>query len=166
LTPDTSDMERIAVFPGSFDPITKGHESIIKRALPLFDRIVVAIGINSSKKYLFDLEQRKEWLREIFKDQPQITIATYQTLTVEFCREIGASVIIRGLRNSVDFNYEKSIAQMNRVLDSGIETIFYLTTPELSAINATIVRDIYVNGGEISSFIPSAITIPKIKNRS
>ncbi len=153
-------MERVAIFPGSFDPITKGHESIIKRAIPLFDKIVIAIGVNSSKKYLFDLAQREAWLKEIFKDYPSISVATYHILTVEYCKSIGAQFIIRGLRNSVDFNYEKSIAQMNWAIDSSIETIFYLTTPDLSAINATIVRDIYVNGGDIQPFIPQAITIP------
>lgn len=154
-------MERIAIFPGSFDPITKGHESIVRRALPLFDKVVVAIGINASKKYLFNIEDRLSWLKEIFKDEPKVTVETYTILTVEYCRSIGAGFIIRGLRNSVDFNYEKSIAQMNWALDSKIETIFYLTTPDLSAINATIVRDIYVNGGDISSFIPSSIKLPK-----
>lgn len=154
-------MERIAIFPGSFDPITKGHESIIRRSLTLFDKVIVAIGVNSSKKYLFDLEQRQQWLADIFKDEPKISVSTYSVLTVEYCESIGAGFIIRGLRNSVDFNYEKSIAQMNWALNNKIETVFYLTTPDLSAINATIVRDIYMNGGDISAFVPSAITLPK-----
>lgn len=157
-------MERIAIFPGSFDPITKGHESIIRRALPLFDKVVVAIGVNSTKKYLFSLEQRKQWLADIFKDEPKVSIDTYSTLTVEYCKSIGAGFIIRGLRNSVDFNYEKSIAQMNRDLSPDIESIFYMTNPELSAINATIVREIYINGGDISAFVPSAISLPKYQS--
>jgi len=153
-------MDRIAIFPGSFDPITRGHESIVRRAVPLFDKIVVAVGINSSKKYLFSTEQRVQWLKELFADEIKIEVATYTTLTVDFCQSIGARFIIRGLRNSVDFNYEKSIAQMNWALNNKIETIFYLTTPDLSAINATIVRDIYVNGGDISSFIPVKLKLP------
>ncbi len=158
-------MERIAIFPGSFDPITKGHESIIRRALPLFDKIVVAIGVNSTKKYLFTLEQRKQWLADIFKDEPKISVETYSTLTVNFCQSIGARFIIRGLRNGIDFEYEKSIAQMNLGLNADIETIFYMTTPDQSAINATIVREIYVNGGDISAFVPTAITVPKFNTQ-
>ncbi len=154
-------MERIAIFPGSFDPITKGHESIVRRALPLFDKIVVAVGINSAKKYLFSTEMRVNWLKTLFADEPKIEVATYTTLTVDYCASIGAGFILRGLRNSVDFNYEKSIAQMNWALNPKIETLFYLTTPDLSAINATIVRDIYVNGGDISAFIPENIKLPK-----
>ena len=150
---------RIAVFPGSFDPITRGHESIVRRALPLFDEIIVAVGVNSTKRYLFSLEQRMEWLRIIFADAPGVRIDHYAMLTVDYCHKVGAGFILRGLRNSVDFNYEKSIAQMNKAMQPGLETVFYLTTPELSAINASIVREIYTNGGDIQPFIPDAISI-------
>ncbi len=156
-------MERIAIFPGSFDPITKGHEDIVRRAIPLFDKIVVAIGVNSAKKYLFSTEERVNWLKDLFADEQKIEVATYNTLTVDFCHSIGAQFILRGLRNSVDFNYEKNIGQMNHVLNKNIETVLFLTTPELSAINANIVRDIYVNGGDISSFVPSKIKLPKFQ---
>lgn len=153
-------MERIAVFPGSFDPITKGHESIIKRALPMFDKIIVAQGVNSTKNYLFPLEQRLEWLKTIFKGESKIEVDQYQKLTVEYCKEKGANFILRGLRNSLDFNYEKNIAHMNQAMRNEIETVFLLTTPALAAINASIVREIYKNGGDINPFIPDAIHIP------
>lgn len=154
-------MEKIAVFPGSFDPITKGHESVIKRALPLFDRIVVAMGVNTSKNYLFPKEQRLAWLKEIFADEEKIEVREYSKLTVDFCKEIGAKYLLRGLRNSLDFNYEKNIAHMNQAMRPDIETIFILTTPDLAAINASIVREIYKNNGEIQQFIPQKITIPQ-----
>lgn len=152
--------KKVAVFPGSFDPITKGHESIIKRALPLFDQIIVAIGVNSQKSYLFPLETREQWLKDIFKDEPKVEVVQYQKLTVELCKDYNAQFILRGLRNTLDFNYEKNIAQMNKAMESGIETIFYITDPELSSINATIVREIYKNGGDISKFTPNGIHIP------
>ncbi|MES2628856.1 MAG: pantetheine-phosphate adenylyltransferase [Bacteroidota bacterium] len=153
-------MERIAIFPGSFDPITKGHEDILRRALPLFDKIIVAIGVNSTKKYMFTLDERKESIKKVFAGEPKIAVEVYQKLTVAYCRETGANYIIRGLRNSMDFNYEKSIAQMNRELDKTIETVFYITAPELSAINSTIVREIYLNGGDISAFVPAGMNVP------
>lgn len=152
--------KKVAVFPGSFDPITKGHESIIKRALPLFDQIIVAIGVNSQKSYLFPLETREQWLKEIFKDDPKVQVVQYQKLTVDLCKDYNAQFILRGLRNTVDFNYEKNIAQMNKAMECGIETIFYITEPELSSINATIVREIYKNGGDITQFTPNGINIP------
>lgn len=154
--------KRIAIFPGSFDPITKGHEAIVQRALGLFDEIHVAIGVNSKKEYLFPLEQRKEWLVDMFKLYSNVKVSHYQTLTVNYCKSLGAKYIIRGLRNSVDFNYEKSIAQMNRALLPEVETIFLLTSPELSAINASIVREIYINGGDISSFVPESTKLTTI----
>lgn len=152
--------KKIAIFPGSFDPITTGHEAIVLRALELFDEVHVAIGINSKKTYLFDLDKRIQWLKDLFQDYPNVHVTHYQTLTVNFCKELGANYILRGLRNSVDFNYEKSIAQMNKALMPEIETIFLLTAPELSAINSSIVREIYINGGDISSFIPKKISLP------
>ncbi len=152
--------ERIAVFPGSFDPITKGHESIILRALPLFDKIIVAMGVNSSKQYLFERDQRVQWLETIFAGEPKVSVDAFNKLTVQYCKERGAQFILRGLRNSVDFNYEKSIAHMNSAMEQEIETIFLLTTPQLGAINASIVREIYKNGGDINPFCPDSIHIP------
>ncbi len=152
-------MKRIAVFPGSFDPITLGHTSIIQRALPLFDEIIVAIGTNSQKKYMFDLKQREEWIKNTFNNEQKVTIDNYQGLTVEYCERRGAKYILRGLRNQQDFEFERSIAQMNQKLNTKIETVFLLTDPELSAINSTIVRDIIRNGGEVSQFLPPNVRI-------
>lgn len=149
----------IAIFPGSFDPITKGHESIIKRAIPMFEKIIVAVGINSTKNYCFPMEQRLQWLRDIFADCPTVEVDSYQTLTVEYAKQVGANTILRGLRNSADFNYERNIAQMNAVMNPEIETIFLITNPELAAINATIVREIYKNGGDISPFVPNQLQL-------
>ncbi|MBL4625437.1 MAG: pantetheine-phosphate adenylyltransferase [Flavobacteriales bacterium] len=151
-------MEKVAVFPGSFDPITKGHESIIKRALPLFDKIVVAIGVNSSKKYMFSLEQRLNFCKKTFGDD-KISVETYEGLTIDYCSTIGAKYLLRGLRTSADFEFERGIAQMNNAMNLEIETIFMLTPPELSAISSTIVRDIIKNGGDVSQFIPKGISL-------
>ncbi len=152
-------MLRIAIFPGSFDPITKGHESIVKRAIPLFDKIIVSVGINSTKSYCFSLEQRLKWLQDIFEEYPTVEVDSYQMLTVEYAKKVGASTILRGLRNTLDFNYEKNISQMNAVLTPEIETVFLITTPELAAINATIVREIYKNGGDIAPFVPEKLQL-------
>lgn len=148
-----------AVFPGSFDPITKGHEAIVKRALPLFDEIVVAIGNNSGKSYYFALEQRLKWIETVFKDTKKVSIATYEGLTVDFCKKVNAGYIIRGLRNPGDFEFERSIAQMNSAMVPGIETVCIFTAPELSAINSTIVRDIHKNGGDTTLFVPGSIKL-------
>lgn len=148
-------MKKIGVFPGSFDPFTKGHEAVVHSALNLFDEIVIAIGVNSSKSYLFDLEKRKSHIRSLFEHESRLRIETYSCLTVDFCKEIGASHIVRGLRDSKDFEYERSIAHMNTSL-SGIETVFLLTNQEYAAINATIVREIYKNKGDISLFVTNA----------
>jgi len=145
-----------AVFPGSFDPITLGHVDIIERALPLFDEIVIAIGINADKKYMFDIEQRKAFIEQTFKNQPKIKIDTYKGLTVDYCKKNNASFILRGLRNPADFEFEKAIAQTNRKL-SGIETIFLLTSAETSFISSSIVRDIIRNDGNASSFVPPIV---------
>lgn len=147
---------KIAVFPGSFDPITLGHKDIVDRALPLFDKIIVAIGTNSAKTYLFNEEDRKLFIEKTFVNS-KIEVATYTGLTVNFCKKAGANYIIRGIRNSADYNYENAIAQMNKTMYNNIETLFLPTTPELSAINSTIVRDILVNGGDVSQFIPENI---------
>lgn len=152
-------MEKIAVYPGSFDPITKGHEDIIKRALPLFDKIIVAIGVNANKKYMFSLEERTNWIRQTFNFEDKVEVANYEGLTVNFCRNKNASFIIRGLRNAEDFQFESSIAQMNKELAPEVDTLFYVTSPELSAYSSTIVRDIVRNGGDVTKFIPNAIQI-------
>ncbi len=150
---------RIAVFPGTFDPVTRGHEAIIRRALPLFDKIIVAIGVNSSKSTLFTLAQREDWLKKIFENEPKVEISTYEGLTVTFCREKQASFILRGLRNTVDFEYEKTIGQMNLALENGIETVFLMTDAEFASVQSTLVRDIFRHGGDVSRFVPSSIQI-------
>ncbi len=150
-------MERIAVFPGSFDPITKGHESIILRAIPIFDQIVVAIGENSEKKTFFSLEMRINWIKAVFSAYPSIRVQSYHGLTVDFCRQMNARFILRGLRTSADFEFERSIGQINKNLDPDIETVFLLTTPEYTALNSSIVRDILRNGGNPSRFVPDAV---------
>ena len=152
-------MERIAVFPGSFDPITKGHESIVKRAIPLFDKIIIAIGINAGKNSMFDLEQRKLWIKSTFKNNPTIEVITYTGLTVDFCKAQNAYFILRGLRSYSDFDYEHGIAQMNKSLISSVETVFLLTEPEFSPISSTIVRDIIRNKGKVEQFLPNAVTL-------
>ncbi len=152
-------MEKIAVFPGSFDPITKGHEDLIRRTLPLFDKIIVAIGVNAEKKYVFSLEKRMNWIRKTFQTEKNLEVKTYEGLTVNFCIEEGAKFIIRGLRDSRDFEYEKSIAQMNRELVPEIDTLFLVSKPEYSAYSSSIVRDIIRNNGDVSHFIPTAIQL-------
>ncbi len=143
-----------AVFPGSFDPITLGHIDIIKRAIPLFDKIVIAIGINAEKKYMFSLEERVNFIKKSFADELKITVTRYKGLTVEYCKNIDADFILRGLRNPADFEFEKAIAQTNRKL-SGIETVFLLTSAETSFISSSIVRDIIRNGGDASKLLPN-----------
>ena len=148
-----------AIFPGSFDPITIGHESLIRRSISLFDEIIVAIGVNSTKKTLFSLEQRVSWLESVFSKEPKVKITTYTGLTAKFCKQVKASYIIRGLRSGIDFEYEKPIAQMNAELNNEIETIFLVCEPKFSAISSTIVRDIYINNGDITPFIPKGIKL-------
>ncbi len=148
-----------AIFPGSFDPITIGHFELVRRALPLFDEIIVAIGVNSTKKYLFPLEDRFKMVNAAFSEMDQVNIMSFQGLTVDFCKEQGAKYIVRGLRNGSDFDYEKSIAQMNKLVNSDIETIILVTDPDLSAISSTIVRDIIKNGGDVAQFLPPNVEI-------
>jgi len=152
-------MSGIAVFPGSFDPVTKGHQSIVQRALPLFDSIIVAIGSNSTKSSVFPLEKRKQWLEKTFDSNPKIKIVDYSTLTIELCRKYGANYIIRGLRSVTDFEYESNIAKMNRMMEPGIETIFIPSLPEFSGIHSTIIREILKHEGDVSQFIPSGIVL-------
>jgi len=150
---------KIAVFPGSFDPITSGHVDLVRRALPLFDEIIVAIGINSQKKYLFSLEQRMAWLEKVFTDEPKVKVGSFKRLTAHYCNEIGAKYLLRGLRNASDFDYEKTISQLNHIVGDGIETIFLISQPEYSHISSTIVREIIKGGGNASVFLPKEINI-------
>lgn len=152
-------MIKKAVFPGSFDPITKGHENIVRRASEVFDHIVVAIGSNSSKKSMFDLEQRRTWLNEVFKDLDNVTVDDYSGLTIDFCRKIEARFLLRGVRNGGDFEYERTIAQMTKYMASEIETVILFTDPEYAAINSTVVREILRNNGDVTQFIPDSIHI-------
>lgn len=149
---------KVAVFAGSFDPITKGHEALIYKALPLFDKIVVGIGNNADKKYMFSNEQRQQFIQTTFANNSKISTQFYHGLTVNFCKEVGANYLIRGLRNANDFEFEKNIAQMNKAI-SGIETVFFITDPDLSALSSSILRDIYRNGGDIKNFIPNGISL-------
>ena len=150
-------MQRICLFPGTFDPVTLGHVDIITRALPLFDKIVVGIGINTSKAPMFSPEQRLNWVKEIFKDDARVDGAVYEGLTVEFCKKIGAKFILRGIRYVSDFEYEKTIADANRTLDKTIETIFLTGEPKYTSVASTIVRDIIKNRGDASPFLPSEV---------
>lgn len=145
-------MKKIAVFPGSFDPFTKGHESVVTRFLPLFDEIIIAVGTNSTKKYFFTLESRLNHIQNLFGDQKKVSVETYEGLTVDFCRQKKAEYLIRGIRNSVDFEFEKSIADMNKTM-SGIETLFLLTDAHLASVHSSIVREIKKNNGDISFFV-------------
>jgi pantetheine-phosphate adenylyltransferase len=149
---------RKAIFPGSFDPITLGHYDIIKRSIPLFDEIVVAIGINAEKKYMFSLEDRKRFIEEAFADEPKISVVTYEGLTIDFCKKIKAQFILRGLRNPADFEFEKAIAHTNRRL-SKIETVFLLTAAKTSYISSSIVRDVIRNGGEYQMLVPDSVRV-------
>jgi pantetheine-phosphate adenylyltransferase len=150
-------MQKICLFPGTFDPITLGHVDIIDRSLPLFDKIIVGIGLNTSKSPMFSDEQRLQWIQEIYKDQPKVEGAVYQGLTVDFCKSIGAKYIIRGIRYVSDFEYEKTIADANRTLDKTIETLFLTGEPKYTSVASTIVRDIIRNGGNASPFLPEEV---------
>ncbi|WP_026978049.1 pantetheine-phosphate adenylyltransferase [Flavobacterium tegetincola] len=153
-------MEKIAVFPGSFDPITLGHYDIIKRSIPLFDKIIVAIGVNADKKYMFSLEDRKRFIEESFADEPSISVVVYEGLTIDLCEKMNAKFILRGLRNPADFEFEKAIAHTNRKL-SKIETVFLLTAARTSYISSSIVRDVLRNGGEYELLVPPAVRVKK-----
>ncbi len=155
-------MIKRAMFPGSFDPITRGHENIIRRALPLFDEIVVAVGINIEKRGFFSVEDRVKWIQNVFEGEPKIKVMSYSGLTVDFCKEINAQYLLRGLRTSADFEFERTVGQVNKRLNPAIETVFLLTMPEFTSINSSIVRDVYKNGGDVSLFIPDAVVLPRI----
>ena len=147
-----------AIFPGSFDPITLGHYDIIKRGVVLFDEVIVAIGINSEKKYMFSLEDRKKFIEDAFKDEPKVKVVTYTGLTVQFCKEIKAPFILRGLRNPADFEFEKAIAHTNRKL-AKIETVFLLTAARTSYISSSIVRDVIKNNGDYTVLVPESVRV-------
>lgn len=146
-----------AVFPGSFDPLTLGHTDIIDRALPLFDQIIIAIGTNSTKNYMFPLDKRKKFIEKTYADQPKVVVDTYEGLTIDYCKKVNSDFILRGLRNPADFEFEKAIAHTNRKISS-IETVFLLTSADTSYISSSIVRDILINKGDVSLLVPKAVT--------
>ena len=148
---------RKAIFPGSFDPITTGHIDLVKRALPLFDEIIIAIGINSQKQALFDLEKRKIWIETAFAAEPRVRIDTFEGLTVHYCKKVNAHFIIRGIRNASDFDYEKTISQLNHIVGDNVETVFLISSPEFSHISSTIVREIIKGGGDARPFLPKSV---------
>lgn len=157
-------MKKIAVFPGSFDPITAGHVDLVRRAVPLFDEIIVAVGINTQKKYLFSLEQRIAWLEAVFAADATIFVESYKGLTAHFCQERNANFLIRGLRNASDFDYEKTISQLNSIVGHGLETVFLISRPEYSHISSTIVREIIKGKGDASAFLPPSISNDLMKD--
>ena len=152
-------MERIAIFPGSFDPITIGHVDIIQRALPLFDKIIISGGSNSEKKYFFNLEKRIQWIKKVFIKNPKIEVKSYNKLTVEFAKDSNARFLVRGLRNISDFEFEKTMAHANSELNPSIESVFLLTKPKYSFITSTVVRDTIRNDGDYRKFIPNQVVI-------
>lgn len=149
---------RKAIFPGSFDPITLGHYDIIKRSIPLFDEIIVAIGVNAEKKYMFSIEERTRFIKEAFADEPKVSVVTYEGLTIDLCQKLKANFILRGLRNPADFEFEKAIAHTNRLL-SKIETVFLLTASKTSFISSSIVRDVIRNGGQYEILVPDSVKV-------
>jgi len=154
---------KIALFPGTFDPITNGHIEVISKGLEIFDKIVIAIGKNSKKQHLFDIELRKKWIRDSFPNNKAIEIEEYSGLTVDFCNVIGAKFILRGLRNATDFEYEQSIAHANKELGPQIDTVFILATPSYSSISSSIVREVIAAGGDYTRFVPSSVRIDSLK---
>lgn len=159
----TDAEKRIAVFPGSFDPFTRGHESIVNRALSLFDEIIIAIGANALKDGYFTLENREKMINDVFKGIDMVKVTHYKGLTIDFCRKNKASFLLRGVRTAADFEYERAIAQLNKAMAPEIESVMLLTTPDLTPVNSTIVRDIIRNDGDASQFLPSSIDINKYR---
>ncbi len=152
---------KIAVIPGSYDPITFGHIDIIRRALPLFDEVIVAIGINSQKKNLFSLDERIRWIQEIFKDEPKVKVDHFEGLTLHYCQKMKAKYLVRGIRNATDFDYERTISQIHNTIATDLETLFFIAKPELSHISSTIVRELILGGGDISAFVPDLVSVKK-----
>ena len=153
------ETKKIAIFPGSFDPFTIGHESIVRRALPVFDKIIVMIGYNANKKSFFSIDKRLKWIKQVFENETKIVVKIHEGLTVDLCKEVGAKYILRGLRTSSDFEYERAIAQVNKKMHPEIETFFLLTLPEHTPVNATIIRDIVFHGGDASMFLPAGLDL-------
>lgn len=154
---------KIAVFPGSFDPITDGHVDLVNRAKFIFDKVVVAVGVNSQKKTLYTLDQRLEWINEVFSKDQNVEVGHFEGLTVNYCKTINSNYLLRGLRNASDFDYEKTISQLNSIIGDNIETVFLISKPEYSHISSTIVREIIKGKGDVSKFVPKAIS-KSIKN--
>ncbi len=152
-----NNMQRICLFPGTFDPITLGHVDVVERAVGMFDKLVIGIGSNASKQPMFSIEQRIGWMKEIFRNEPRIEVAGYEGLTVDYCKTIGAHFILRGIRYISDFEYEKAIADMNRMLAPDIETVFLTCSPAYSTISSTLVRDVIRNGGNAAMFMPKEV---------
>ena len=156
-------MKKVAVFPGSFDPFTVGHEAIVKRALSLFDEIIIAVGANALKKSFYSVDTRKEMISKVFREEPRVKIDHYEGLTVDYCKKNNAGYLLRGLRTAADFEFERAIAQVNKAMAPEIESVFILTIPEHTPINSTIVRDIIRSGGDASRFVPSSIKLADYK---
>ncbi len=152
-------MSKIAIFPGSFDPITRGHVDIVNKGLLIFDKIIISIGINAKKTSLFSLEQRMDWIKETFKDNAKVDVQSYQGLTIDFCKQVDAQFILRGLRSPGDFEYEQNIAYANKEMVPDIETVFLLSGLSYSNISSTIVRDIIIHKGNFQKFVPEGLNI-------
>jgi len=150
---------KIAVFPGSFDPITIGHVQIVKRALPLFDKIIIAVGVNSQKKYLYTLDERLEGIDRVFKNESKVEVDKHEGLTAHYCIKKKAQYLLRGLRNASDFDYEKQLSQMNQIIGNGVETVFFISQPEFSHISSTLVREVIKGGGDATMFLPKGFMV-------
>ena len=151
-------MSKIAVFPGTFDPVTIGHVDIVNRASELFDEIIIAIGVNTKKTTLFDLQLRRQWIQTAFANNPKVRIESYEGLTVDFCKNMGAKFLLRGLRNGTDFDYESHIAQLNKALWNDIETVFIMCDPAMSYVSSTLIRDLIIHKADYARYLPEGVT--------